>query len=347
MRVDRQRELLVARDEVAGDAGEAERLGLVDSLPIDGQAGGQPHAAIGPRRAGRPLLGELEEEDAVRPHRGEREAGRALDLLGDGPVDEVDDVHLVALQGGRPRGLVGDAADDQPLHARLLAPVPVERFQHQLHARLKAHELEGAGADGRLAEAVLAHRLDVLLRHDPGRPRGAGAVEGHEVAPRLVQDEPHVTGVHHLHLLDALAEQRSAGALVALEGELHVLARDGIAVVEARALAQHEIPRAAIFRHRPGLGQRGRVEVARHRLHQGVVERVVDHERRDLGLGLGRVEPARGERDVDPERHGAGRLSGDARGEAQRQHDERKERTGGAARAHAGLQAETVPSPAP
>ena len=63
-RVDGQRELEVARHEAARGPREAERLGLAQGLPVDGQAGGQPHAPVGPGRLRIPLVGEVEPEDA-------------------------------------------------------------------------------------------------------------------------------------------------------------------------------------------------------------------------------------------------------------------------------------------
>jgi len=230
-----------------------------------------------------------------------------------------------ALERGRPRRLVGNAADHETLHVRRLAPVAVEGLEDQLDARLKAHELVRTGADGRLAEAVVAELLDVLLGHDPGRAGGAGAIEGHEIGPRLLQHEAHAAGVHHLHLAYTLAEEAGGAALVALERELHVLGRHRFTIVESHALAEHEVPDAPVPGHRERLGQGWRVQVTWHRLHQRVMQRVQDHERRDLGLGLRGVEPAGGERDVHAPRHRAGRLRGRARGQQDAHRDEQDE----------------------
>src|SRR5205085_6587333 len=141
----------------------------------------------------------------------------------------------------------------------------------------------GTGPDGRPAEAVVADLLEVLFGHDPRRAGRAGAVERHEVGPRLLELEAEPTGIDDLHLLYALLEQGRLRAPVALERELHVLGGDGIAVVKPRPLAQHELPRAAVPGYAPRLGEAGGVEVAGHRLDERVVERVEDHERRDLG----------------------------------------------------------------
>src|SRR5882724_12186120 len=45
-------------DDAPGDLGKPEGLRLVDRLAIDGVGGGEPHAAIMPRRARVPLVGE-------------------------------------------------------------------------------------------------------------------------------------------------------------------------------------------------------------------------------------------------------------------------------------------------
>src|SRR5207237_10053518 len=158
--------------------------------------------------------------------------------------------------------------------ARGLAPVAVEGLQDQLDPGCEAHELVGTGPDGRHAEAVVADLLDVLFGHDPRRAGGAGAVERHEVGPRLLELEAEPTGIDDLDLLYALLEQGRLCAPVALERELHVLGGDGIAVVKPRPLAQHELPRAAVPGYAPRLGEAGGVEGAGHRLGGRRVERV-------------------------------------------------------------------------
>src|SRR4029453_17069152 len=62
MRIDRQREFHVPRDDVPGDARESELFGLVQGLPVDREASGEPNAPVVPRRLRVPLLGEVEKE---------------------------------------------------------------------------------------------------------------------------------------------------------------------------------------------------------------------------------------------------------------------------------------------
>jgi hypothetical protein len=74
-----------------------------------------------------------------------------------------------------------------------------------------------------------------------------------------------------LDLLHLVLEQLGARALVALEGELHILRGDRITVVELSILANDELVGDAVLGERPGLGQARSIDVARHRLHQRVV----------------------------------------------------------------------------
>src|SRR2546429_5696266 len=63
----------------------------------------------------------------------------------------------------------------------------------------------------RLLEAVVAHLFDVALRHDPSRPGGGCAIEGHEVRVAVVK-------------LDALAK-RSEEHTSELQSRLHLVCR--------------------------------------------------------------------------------------------------------------------------
>ena len=171
VRIDRQRELHVPRDDVAGDAREAELLGLVQGLAVDREAGGEPNPPVVPGRLRVPLLGEVEEEHRITPHRGEFEPGCPLDLFGHGTTEEVHHVGLTTLEGGGTRRLVGDALEDQPLDARRLPPVALERLDDDLDAGRGADVPVGTRADRRLLEPVVADLLHVLLRDDPARAR--------------------------------------------------------------------------------------------------------------------------------------------------------------------------------
>src|SRR5439155_20084786 len=94
-----------------------------------------------------------------------------------------------SLKRSRARRHVGQAEEDEALDRRRLAPVAVEGLEDELDARVEAHELVRPGADRRLAEAILAHALDVPVRHHPAGAGDERAVEGGEIGPRLLEDE--------------------------------------------------------------------------------------------------------------------------------------------------------------
>src|SRR6266545_5613642 len=70
-------------------------------------------------------------------------------------------------------------------------------------------------------------------------------------------------------------------AAVPLERELDVVGRDGLVVVGLDPFAQHELIDEPVGRHAPRLGQAGRHALPRHRLEEGVMQRVEKHEGRD------------------------------------------------------------------
>ena len=151
-----------------------------------------------------------------------------------------------------------------------------------------AHEPVGPETDRLLLEAVVAHSLDVLLRHHPARAADERAIERHEVGPGLVQLEAHAVRIDDRDLPHLVVQDlRSLGAM---EAELHVLGGERIAVVELEPLTQLELVDALIRAHRPGFGQARRHEIAGHGFHERVVDRVEDPERREP-LELAGVEP--------------------------------------------------------
>src|SRR5262249_4730395 len=118
-------------------------------------------------------------------------------------------------------------------------------------------------------------------------------------------------GTHDLDVPHAVFEDLAD--LRALEAELHVFRRERIAVVELQTLAQLEVVRQPVPGHRPRLGEAGRHEIAGHRLHERIVQRVEHPERREKAAGdLARIEPRRRERDVERPTHLALWLGGSA-----------------------------------
>src|SRR5437773_7442330 len=86
-----------------------------------------------------------------------------------------------------------------------------------LDAGSVAHELVGPEADRRALEAVVAHTLHVLLRHDPARAGHDAPVVRHEIGPRLVENEPYARRARDHHVLDLVVEH--LGALGPMEAE--------------------------------------------------------------------------------------------------------------------------------
>ena len=269
-----------------------------------------------------PLLGESQPEGALDYHRLEAQSRGALQLLGQFTADRIDQIDLAAGQRGEPGRLVRNDLEHQALDARRLAPIALERLQHQFDAGIERHEFVGAGTDRRLLETVLADLLDIGLRHDPAGPGGA-AVEGQKVGPGLFELEADMVRVDRFHPGDPLLHHVVCGAAIAFEGKLDVLGGDRLAVMEFGALSQRKVPGQAVFAGRPLFGEGRRQWLPRHRLHHRVVQRIQDEERRDDPRRLGRVEPGRRQRDM----HAPGQLAlrrrgeGDARrtrGEAER-----------------------------
>jgi hypothetical protein len=89
---------------------------------------------------------------------------------------------------------------------RDFAPVILDRLHDQLDAGRMADKLVGAEPNGMASEAVIAHLLEILFRHDPARPRRQGSIVGHEIGPRLVQMEAHPVGIDDLYLPDFLLQ---------------------------------------------------------------------------------------------------------------------------------------------
>ena len=313
---------------LGGDLGEAQRLGLTDGLPVDGEARGQAHALIVPRRLRVPLLaGEVDPEGGGDQGGRELQPGRALDLLRKLAADRIGYVDLAALEHGKPRRLLGDDPEDQPLDVRRLAPVALVRLEHHLHAGVEGHELVGPGADGGLLEPVLADLLHVGFRHDPGGAGRRRRKERHEVGPGLAQLDADPQRVDDLDARNLLLEELGRGAAIALEGELDVLGGHRLAVVEDDVAAQGELVGEPVRRHRPGLGQRWRRGIAGHGLQQRIVQRIEhQHAGDDAGMLAG-IEPGRCDRNVHRPGHLAFGSAGRPRGrrrqeESQGEHDD-------------------------
>src|SRR5215471_10982442 len=99
------------------------------------------------------------------------------------------------------------------------------------------------------------------------------------------------------------------GGFVAPEGKFHILSGEGVAVVKLDALAELEFIDPLVVAHRPRLGQRGGHEIARHRLDQGIMQRVENPKERLPAHGhLARIEPGGREGHVEGPAHLPGWL---------------------------------------
>src|SRR5437899_5110757 len=104
------------------------------------------------------------------------------------------------LERGGARRIVGHDLEHEPVDARHLAPVPLERLHHELDPGRERDEPKRAGADGSLLEAIVADLLDVSLGDDPPDARSRRAVVRQEIRPGLSELEPHSPGIHDLHV---------------------------------------------------------------------------------------------------------------------------------------------------
>ena len=114
-----------------------------------------------------------------------------------------------------------------------------------------------------------------------------------------LEAEANAAGIGRLDGGHPVLERFRGGALVPIEGELHVVGGDGLTIVELRALAQDEVVGEPVLGRRPRLGEARSLRVARHRLEHRVVKRVEEHVRRDDARRLGGVEPGGRDRHVD------------------------------------------------
>ena len=219
-------------------------------------------------------------------------------VLGVGAVQSVRDIRLAGLQHGGPGVPVGNAPHDQALDVGGVPPVPGIGFQHHLHPGGVAHESVRPRTDGLLAESLVADLGQVLFGDDEPRRRRRAAVQGHEVGPRLLEENAHGEGIDDVHLPDARLEFLGPRPPVALVAELHVLRGEGVAIVKLQIAAQLELIGQSIGALRPRLGETRAHLLPGQRPDESVVQGVEHPEGRDLGRRRGRIEPRRGDGDV-------------------------------------------------
>ena len=177
-------------------------------------------------------------------------AARLLDLAHVVGDDLGDDLGLAASQGGHSREIVRDGLPDHPLDLGHPAPVGGVRLQHHPVVLHPLHELVGPGAHRLDRERLPVHLLDVLRReHLPPVAREAL----HQDRVRLAGDDVDRVGVHHVGALDgaeAAVDLVHALGDQAVDGELHRVGVERLAVVELHSLPQLELPRRVVEERR-------------------------------------------------------------------------------------------------
>src|SRR5690606_5130612 len=99
----------------------------------------------------------------LTPDRNDAEIGIALDLLYPRGWQVLDDVDFAGTAGGEAGELVGDDAEHRTVdHRQAVAPVILERLEHDLLTRGPGGQAERPGADGVLGELRDAKLLERL-----------------------------------------------------------------------------------------------------------------------------------------------------------------------------------------
>ena len=120
------------------------------------------------------------------------------------------------------------------------------RLQHKLHTWGERHESVRPSADRGPLETLVPHLLDIPPRDNPRRAGRGRRIEGQKILPRLPELKAHAVRVDDLDLPNSVLQRLGRHSAVAFEGELHVVGRHQLAVVETHALAQNELVREPV-----------------------------------------------------------------------------------------------------
>src|SRR6185503_17146727 len=291
-----------ARDDGSCQPREPEALRFVDRLAVDGHVRRQPNPAIVPWGFRIPLLGELQPPGREWHSLRQPQPGVILDGH---PLDtehQEGEVHFAGLQHRQARRAVWHSLHDDALDRWFLPPVLLVRLKHQFHAGSHPNEAIGTEADRLTLPAFLPDLFDVLPGGDPRSAGRRRRVEDQEVGPGRVQHEPHPVLVGNLHGLYSLVKQLARDAPVTLEGKLHIVGREGIAIVKLEALAELELVYEPVRAFPPRLRQTRRHVVTWQGLGQGVVQRVQELEQGAEDRGLRGIEKRGSYRGVEGDR---------------------------------------------
>ena len=190
-------------------------------------------------------------------HRLQLQVRIALHFFGQGAVEPVGHVGFLIFEHCQASGCLGDALHHQTFDVWRLAPVVRIGFQHQLDARLVAHEAIGPQADGLFLELLAADFLRIVLRHNPARPGGWCGVEGQKIRPGFVERITDVVWIHNLNSLDLVFQIGCPCPLVALEAVFDILGGEGVTVMKLHPLPQLKVVRQAIRTLAPLRGKAG------------------------------------------------------------------------------------------
>jgi hypothetical protein len=226
-------------------------------------------------------LDEIDGSVALGPDGGEPHGGQLLHApsVDEGHVGERHEVQVARLQPGHPRGGIRDELVDETIEVRTaLAEEVLVAVQDEEAPLLPVRELERSGPDGLAVRRVLA---DVALGvHVPGEDRDEQRHERAEQRGRRLREPHHrrvgIGGVDGVQVAED-REPEGMHRLRGLDGELHVLRGDRLAVVEGRPL--HEVERVPerVRRDLPalrevGLGDELVVELDEARVELGAVD---------------------------------------------------------------------------
>ena len=188
----------------------------------------------------------------------------SLQEVGGGRVEV--EVSLAIFHGDIGLVVVGHKLDHDGLDVGRAVPVFLIGLQHNLLRGIPLHKLVSAGAHG-VAGKLVGGAGSIVIGVDDG----AVPQHGEEVAVSILQLHVHGVVVHDFAAVNGERSKLHPGFVAeALDGQLHVLGGEVIAVVELHALAELEGVGQAIPGHGPLGGQAGLDGQILANLHQTV-----------------------------------------------------------------------------
>jgi hypothetical protein len=203
-------------------------------------------------------------------------------------------IRLLPLQHGQAGGALRHTLDNEPFDVGTLAPVLLERLQHQIPAWRVAHELIRPKANRMLFEPLRPDLLQVGFRDHHASGGGSRAIERQEVWPGGVEMEADRSRIDELNAFHLGVEFPRPGTLVAHEAKVHIVGGAGHPIVKLQSGPERELVEKSIGALVPRLGQGWPQACTRDGPHQGIVEGIEDRKGKKLRWGLCGIEPGRG-----------------------------------------------------